>query len=319
MANLTTFLVQLHFNPTDNRNWSIRELHPQPSHAFNQEAMDDPIAKILAKVGDIAVLPQVVCQVVEATGSEDASVKRLEQTILIDPGLSAMLLTQANSAYFALPKKVTSIREAVMFLGFKGVRQIAMAVGVFDLFLGKTDGDSLRRRTWWKLSLETAVVCRGMADFIQDVNPDEAYTCGLLHLIGKTILDRFDQDQYQRVQQVVDQGAPDVLAERAVFGCDHITIATAASEKWGFPELLIKGLNYFTPAQEHTRENALRATTALGVRVIKLNAQGKSADEFDEESVPHWILDALSVTDNELRALVRAGLDSLEASASFTI
>ena len=294
-------------------------MHPHASQDHDLEGPDSPIAKILAKVGDIAVLPQVVCQVVEATGSEDASVKRLEQAILIDPGLSAMLLTQANSAYFALPKKVSSIREAVMFLGFKGVRQIAMAVGVFDLFLGKTDGDSLRRRTWWKCSLETAVVCRGMADFIPEVNTDEAYTCGLLHLIGKTILDRFDHEQYHRVQQVVDQGAPDVLAERAVFGCDHITVATAAAEKWGFPELLVKGLNYFTPAREPNRENALRATTALGVRVIKLNGQGKTADEIDEESIPDWIVDALQLTDNKVRALARAGLDALEASASFAL
>lgn len=287
------------------------------TQAEHREEQEDPIVKILEKVGNVAVLPQVVCQVVEATGNEDANVRKLEQTILIDPGLSARLLTQANSAYFALPKKVTSIREAVMFLGFKGVRQIAMAVGVFDLFLGKTDSESLRRRTWWKHSLETAIVCRGMADFLPEVDSDEAYTCGLLHLLGKTILDRYSPNDYQRVQKVVDQGAPDMLAERAVFGCDHIAVAAGAAHKWGFPDVLIQGLNYFSPAHEHTATNSLRATVALGSRTVKdVNTKGPGA-ELNLESLPPWIVECLELTENKLQGLRRAGLESLEASSSF--
>ena len=287
------------------------------TQADHQEQPDDPIAKVLAKVGDIAVLPQVVCQVVEATGSEDASVKKLEETILIDPGLSARLLIQANSVHYALPKKVTSIREAVMFLGFKGVRQIAMAVGVFDLFLGKTDTESMRRRMWWKQSLETALVCRGMADFIPEVNADEAYTCGLLHLIGKTILDRYNPTDYLRVQQVVDQGAPDLLAERAVFGCDHIAVASAAALKWGFPDVLVQGLNYFTPASEIDAVHALRATTALGSRVVKLISSSTPNMEITTNSLPNWIVETLGLTDMKVRGLVRSGIECLELSTSF--
>jgi|GEM_PF-341282 len=297
--------------------WSLSGLQLHVTQAEHHDEADDPIAKVLGKVGDIAVLPQVVCQVVEATGSEDASVKKLEETILIDPGLSARLLIQANSVHYALPNKVTTIREAVMFLGFKGVRQIAMAVGVFDLFLGKTDRDSMRRRTWWKQSLDTAMVCRGMADFIPEVNSDEAYTCGLLHLIGKTILDRYSPSDYLRVQQVVDQGAPDVLAERAVFGCDHIAIAAAAAQKWGFPEVLALGLNYFTPVHEFNQINALRATTALGSKVVRLLGTDHQTTEISTETLPAWIVEVLGLTDNKVRALVRAGEECLEHSSSF--
>lgn len=289
----------------------------QVTTAEEFEEPESPITKVLARVGDIAVLPQVVCQVVEATGNEDASVKKLEETILIDPGLSARLLIQANSAHYALPKKVTSIRESVMFLGFKGVRQIAMAVGVFDLFLGKTDIESMRRRAWWKQSLEVALVCRSMADFIPGVNPDEAYTCGLLHLIGKTILDRYNPNDYTRVQQVVDQGAPDLLAERAVFGCDHIAVASAAATKWGFPDVLVQGMNYFTPATDLTSQSALRATVGLGLKVFKFTSVGNHHAEMTADSLPPWIVEVLELTDNKVRALVRAGVECLEQSSSF--
>ncbi len=273
------------------------------------------INKILERVGDVAALPQVVCQVVQATENEDASVIALERTILIDPGLSTRILAQANSAYYALPRKVTSIREAVMFLGFRGVRQLAMTVGVFDLFLGKTDRDSLRRRSWWRHSLDSALACRTLAEFLPLVAADEAYTCGLLHLIGKTLLDRYDAAQYERVQNVVDQGAPDVLAERAVFQCDHIEVALGVARKWGFPEILVNGLNYFTPVHEPTAENALRACTALGSRLTRLIRANKPAEEIGSELLPGWILDVLEVTDIKVKAVAKSVADSLESAS----
>lgn len=304
---------------TDNSYWSHAELQLHVSQAERFEEPDDPITKVLAKVGDLAALPQVVCQVIEATEGDEACARKLERTILIDPGLSAKLLTQANSAYYALPNKVTSIREAVLFLGFRGVRQIAMAVGIFDMFLGKTDKESMRRRTWWRASLDTAVAGRAMAELVQGVAADEAYTCGLLHLIGKTILDRFNPAQYEKVQSVVEQGAPDILAERAVYGCDHIGVTLAASRLWGFPEVLVAGLDYFTPAHEPTPENSLRAMTAFGSKVVRLIGQGKDPADIGAEQIPGWILDALVLTDNRVKALVKVGVDALESASSFSL
>ena len=91
-----------------------------------------PVERILSKAGELSVLPQVVCQVVEAASNQDTSAKTLEATTQVDPGFSAKLIAQANSAYFSLPNKVSSIREAVMFLGLDEIRRIAMTVGVFD-------------------------------------------------------------------------------------------------------------------------------------------------------------------------------------------
>ncbi|HXH59835.1 MAG TPA: HDOD domain-containing protein, partial [Fimbriimonadaceae bacterium] len=118
---------------------------------------NEAVEIVLASTKEVAVLPQVVYKIMEMTSSTDSSAAMLERAIIIDPGFSTKILTQANSAYYALPRKVTSIKEAVAFLGFRAVRQLAMAVGVFDLFLGKTDAESIRRRGWWRHSLDTAL------------------------------------------------------------------------------------------------------------------------------------------------------------------
>lgn len=290
---------------------SAKEEVREPPHT--PEAV---IAEILSLIQNVAVLPQVIGQIVEATGDTEGHVARLERAILVDPGFSTMLLAQANSAFFALPKKVTSIREAVMFIGFKGVRKIAMTVGAFDLFIGKTDSGSLRRRHWWRQSLETALFCQVVAPSIEQVKADEAYTCGLLHLLGKTLLDRFDGERYQKVQAAVDQGAPDVLAERAVFNCDHVQLAGAAAEKWRFPEVLILGLNYFTPTRESSPTNNLRATVALGSKVVRYLGSGLSVAQIDSNLIPAWILETLDLTDNRLKSLIFAGVAGLEAAST---
>ncbi|MCW5936197.1 MAG: HDOD domain-containing protein [Fimbriimonadaceae bacterium] len=272
----------------------------------------DPVELVLDKVGEIAVLPQVICQIVDMTGSDDASTQSLERAILVDPGFSARLIAQANSAYYALPRKVTSIREAVLFLGFKSVRQLAMTVGVFDLFVGRTDKESLRRRTWWRTSLDAAVAARVVAERVRGINADEAYTCGLLHLIGKTLLCRYDPAKYERVQGVVEQGAPDVLAERAVFDCDHIGVGLAAAKKWSFPESLVAGLNYFSPVTDRTPENLLRATTAVASRIAKLTTTGKPTRELSSNQLPAWTMEVLMLQEEDADKLMEAAFESIE-------
>ena len=173
---------------------------PQFSH-------ENPVDQVLAKTKDIAVLPHVVFKIMELSGSDETSLATLERTILVDPGFSAKILTVANSAHYALPKRCSSIREAVMFIGLRQVRQICMTVGLLDTFMGRTDKESMRKRGWWRMSVDTAMCAKSIAAVVQGVDPDTAYSCGLLHLIGKTILDRYNPSEYSKVEMTTRRAA----------------------------------------------------------------------------------------------------------------
>ena len=188
---------------------------------------ENPVDKIVSQVKDVAVLPQVVFKIMETTGNTETSPAELERDIIVDPGFSAKVLAMANSAHFALPKRVTSIRDAIAFLGLKQVRQLAMHAGVFDLFVGKTDKESLRRRAWWRHSLDTAVCAKWMAGQLRGLNPEEAYAAGLLHLIGKTIMDRSDPEMYSMVMMASEKAVPTLIAEKHFFGCNHVAVGAA--------------------------------------------------------------------------------------------
>ncbi|MGV3617111.1 MAG: HDOD domain-containing protein [Fimbriimonas sp.] len=249
------------------------------------------LAALLERVDGLAVLPHVVFKVLEISGSAESPAVEMERAIIVDPGFSSKVLVLANSASFGLPKKVVSIREAVMFLGFRTVRNLAMTVGTFDMFVGKNDKESLRRRAWWRHSVDAAVACRYIAKRVRLGEGDEAYTCGLLHLIGKTLLDRSGGKEYDLVVKLVDMGATERQAERAVYGCDHIEVAVGACTKWGLPPSLIAGLRYADHSPPDAADAKIRACTALGT---VLAARARSGAEGGE--LPEWALIALRVT-----------------------
>ncbi len=284
--------------------------------ALPADQSNTAVDRVLIKVKEIAVLPQVVYKIMEMTSSTDSSAAQLEKAIVIDPGFSAKILTQANSAYYALPRKVTSIREAVAFLGFKAVRQLGMAVGVFDLFVGKTDKESMRRRSWWRHSLDTAVCCRYIAEKTKLPHADEGYTVGLLHYIGKTLLDNSNPAEYEKVMMLVEKGASEVQAERAVFSCDHVQVGSAAAEKWGFPQVLVQGMNYLEEPDDACEFRKLRALVGLSDMIAHLIVEGSEGGEWDIHEANRWNLDVLDIDDERFKRLSEESIEAIAASTS---
>ncbi|HVL40118.1 MAG TPA: HDOD domain-containing protein [Fimbriimonadaceae bacterium] len=273
--------------------------------------------RVMTQVAQVPVLPHVVYKVLEISSSTDTPALAIERAIVVDPGFSSKVLSLANSAFYGLPRKVTSIHEAVLFLGFKALRQLAMTVGVFDLFVGKNDRESLRRRAWWRHSVDTAVCCRWLARDSRKLPEDDAYTAGLLHYIGKTLLDRFGDGDYERVDVLIANGIPDVKAEIAVFGCDHISVAMSAGRTWGFPEALIAGMNYVTPAQPDDEFRQRRAAVALGQRIAQV-AVGEAKGPY-ESLLPYWALETLGYTQEHAEPLILKGTSEIAAAAKLQL
>jgi len=280
------------------------------------ENIENPLDKILANVKELAVLPQVVFKIMESTSNTDTSAGELEKNIQVDPGFSAKVLKIANSAHYALPKKVTSIREAVQFLGFKQVRQLAINAGVFDMFAGKNDKESLRRRSWWRTSLDSAVCCKWMSSHFKQLNSDEGYTVALLHLIGKTILDKSDSDSYAMVTSASERGIPDYLAERHFFSVDHGLVAEAVCAKWGLPKELYSAVNYIEPPQEGD-SGVMRACLALSHGIANIAVNGISDEKPIEELFQPWAIEYLNISSN-LREWVDAGVTNIANNKHFS-
>ncbi len=260
---------------------------------------------IVAKVQDLAVLPQVVHRIISMTNDPNAHARDLEQLISIDQGMSMRVLNTVNSAYYGLSRKIASIKDAVVLLGFKTVRNLAMTASVFDLFVGKTDAQNLRRGKWWRHSIDTALCCRLIASQTPDLSPDEAYTAGLLHDIGKPLLDRYAGIPYEQVESLIALGVPELDAEREIFGCDHTELGRLVSLKWGFPEKLADAIgHHHALSPDGIADPTLTAITAMGNAIAHwLREPNHEALDCWSHLTP-WVREMLPFHANQLKALL---------------
>lgn len=283
--------------------------------AAPQFQQGNPVDQVLARTKDIAVLPHVVFKIMELSGSDETSLATLERTILVDPGFSAKILAVANSAAYALPKRCTSIREAVMFIGLRQVRQICMTVGLLDTFMGRTDKDSMRKRGWWRMSVDTALCAKSIAAIVPGVEPDTAYSCALLHLIGKTVLDRYNPSEYAKVEMLLERGAQDVMAEIAVFKCDHVTIGRELTKRWGLPNELCEGLAYAEPLEPENPHAKTRAVVSISHDIADFARTGHKLEDDDECPFQSWAMDATGLGNQNHHTLINRGLTAIAEGA----
>ncbi len=277
------------------------------------------LTQLMNRVNELAVLPHVVHKVLDLSGSADSSANEMERAIVVDPGFSSRLLAIANSAYYGLPRKVTSIKEALLFLGFKAVRQLAMTVGVYDMFVGKTDKDSLRRRAWWRHSVDTAVCARWLAQECKSMSPDDAYTAGLLHYIGKSLLDRFGGEDYGKIEFLIRNGGVDLDCERVLYGCDHVEVGMEAGRKWGFPEELVAALDYMSEPYPDEPIVTHRATVSVASQIATFAMEGSNDEQTAEWHLTTWAREALKLQDSSIPTLVDGGMRAIAAAAQFQI
>ena len=203
---------------------------------------------ILAGAGDLAALPQIVMRVIDLTSDPKATPADLERVIGMDQALAARLLILANSSYYGLPRRISSLREAVVFLGFKTLRNMAMTITTFNLFLGRADADSLVRRAVWRHSVDTAQCVKAITSLLppavqEEVGPDQAYTAALLHDIGKMALDSSRHGLFTALVGLAEtKHVRYSLIEMSALSFGHGEIGAALAGRWNLPPMLCEAI-----------------------------------------------------------------------------
>lgn len=197
------------------------------------------LSEILEKVEELPTLPHVTHQVIKLTTDPKTTVSELADTITQDQVTTTKVLKMANSAYYGYARKIFSIREAIMVLGFNTVRNLVMAASMYNVMNRELNGYSLEKGELWRHSMTTALIARSLANKIDKSLADRAFIAGLVHDIGKIILDTYMKDRFSKViEKVQTENVPFMDAEREVLGFDHAVVGAKVSVKWNLPDEL---------------------------------------------------------------------------------
>ncbi len=270
--------------------------------------------EVVQGIGEIAMLPQVVMKVLDMTSNTRATTQELEDAIGQDQGLTSKVLTLANSSYYGLPRRVSSLREAVMFLGFRAVRNIAMTASCYNMFIGKSDSQSLLKRRIWKHSVDTSLLTRLVCAYAPEVVPDEAFAAGLLHDIGKTVLEQYYPQAMMRVVQTAERlGIRHHEAEEQILGFNHADVGLALAIHWNLPTVLAEALGY-----HHCVSAASTAPKLVAVVAIASDIANLIEDAIPEEQRQAFIdedaMKTLGISADQLEALLQGCQVEMERS-----
>ena len=205
--------------------------------------------RVLKRVNDIPSLPQFVIDTLKKLDDPKSSAQDVADKLSRDEGLVLRILRLANSAYYGLPRRITGVSEAISLLGFKTVKSIVLAASVYKFMDGSFTGYALDRGELWKHSLSVAFASRYLAKKIKGLDDEEAYVAGMVHDIGKIVLNDYVRFGYGIIAKLVeDDQVPFMDAERQVLGFDHAQVGGLIMEQWNLPETyMLAARNHHSP------------------------------------------------------------------------
>ena len=220
--------------------------------AVNVAAPMLTLERLLHSVVDLPSLSEVAVRVARMADDPDVSADSVGRVVATDQALTARVLRMANSAYYGVARRVSTVPEAVMILGLRTIRTLTMAASIYPMVSRGLPGYALGRGDLWRHSIGAALCAQALArrarptsHVIGPVVADEAFVAGLLHDIGKMALSIHLKDHLGTTRQkALADNVPFVVAERAVLGFDHAQAGAAMSEKWNLPASLVQAIAF---------------------------------------------------------------------------
>jgi HD-like signal output (HDOD) protein len=191
------------------------------------------------RLTNLPTLPDIASRCMRMISDPRASSGDIAALIGQDPSLSSKLLRLANSAFYGMPGKITSINQAVVILGFKVITTIVLSVTVFDMFPESKQSKRLfDRKAFWLHSLGCGLTAKYLAQRLpaRTLDPEEAFCAGLLHDIGKVVLEQYLHEEFHAALRTARaKSIPLFAAEKETLGFTHANCAEWLMSDWGLP------------------------------------------------------------------------------------
>jgi putative nucleotidyltransferase with HDIG domain len=222
--------------------------------------MPQELKNISSKLSSFPSMPGAAVKLLALIDDPDLNVAQIEQILRQDPGLTANLLRLANSAYFGIPSKVGSVRQAVLLLGLKRLIQMVIASCVSALMDRSVPGYDLSPGELWRHSLAVTVAAEGLVKELNIDAAEEIFTAALLHDVGKLVLGDYVRDDYRKIEDILARGISFEQAENMVLGTDHAELGAEILRKWSLPPELVNAVRW-----HHDPASADRMDTMLDI------------------------------------------------------
>jgi HD-like signal output (HDOD) protein len=239
------------------------------------------IVRVVGNLDRLPSVPRVYTQLTRATESSTAGAADIARIIETDPGMSLKVLQLANSAFFGLTRRMTSIRGAVIVLGLEVLKALVLSSHVISA-IGKPSRDfSIERFQAYSLR-----IARIVRRFLPD-RADDAFAAGLLHDIGRMIIGlRLPQESVRIAELAAATEQPIHEIEREFLGITHGAIGAFLLALWGVPFGVVEAVAFHSePSAVKDGDRALIVAVHAAEALHDIQTQGASDDRLDMAAI----------------------------------
>ena len=257
---------------------------------MNKALLMQTAQTLVENVIDLPTIPVVATRVLELLDRPDVELDEVADMILTDQVLAARVIKIVNSPFYRPAHEIKSVKRALIYLGFRHIRELAFTCSFIDVFQGK-DG-AFDVGTFWEHSFGVAVVAKIIAQRIRYPDTEKAYLVGIVHDIGEVFLSYYRRHDFIRlVQEIEGRPCKFVDAEEEYLGTTHSEVGLCIARKWNFPPEYCEVIATHHTPQEAVLDPTLAAIVNLAdlfCSVRQLDYGGREWVSFNLAEEPAW-------------------------------
>lgn len=236
-------------------------------------AIDNKVQGVISNIRNLPTPPIVFHQIQKVISDPNVSAAKVAAILAEDPAMSVKVLRLTNSAFYGLNREIESVKQAVVIIGFEAIKNLVLSASVLDMFKGK-DFDQDYQEKYWRHSLSTAFCCRLLANRLKArgfVDPDAAFSAGLLHDVGKMVISCFLPEEHDKfiAEREGNKELLDYQIEEKTFGYTHAQIGGFLGTQWKIPHKLTEAINFHHHPQLYEEDDPMAYIVYLGNWIAK--------------------------------------------------
>lgn len=267
----------------------------------NNPKKSKPIDELIKRAEELPPLPKVAHRALRLLSNPDFNMKDLAAVLSIDQALTSILLHWANSSYYGLRYPVSTVHQAVTYLGEVTVRSLVLTASLSNYLERPIPGYFLNRGDLWKHSVSIAICAKHLMRNHGNKVSEEAYTAGLLCDIGKLAFDV----SLRKIEEINPEWMDLSFSEIEVkyFGIDHTKLGAEIARRWGFPESLQQAIAFHHKPSEGPKDALLPSAVHISDIIVSMLGIGIGRDGL-QYNIDPFAMKQLEVNESDIDSLM---------------
>lgn len=253
-------------------------------------AMMKRAEELVGTIEDLPTIPVVATQVLLLLDKPEVKVEDVADLMLTDQVMTARVMKMVNSPVFKPGHEIASLKLALVYLGLKHIREVALTTSLIDVFGADMDNSAIN--AFWEHSFGVGMVSKIIAEKIGYPDIEKAYISGIIHDLGVVFLSQYQREEFQAIlDSIKDKPIKLVDAEKERLGTTHCEIGLCMAWKWNFPETYCEMISCHHTPSEATIDPVLCAIVNLSdlfCSVRGLNYGGREWVSFNLSEEEAW-------------------------------